>query len=822
MPAMLDLRRTLAALVAVAMSAALIVFSFIISDSATTQMTAAARASVGNADVVVLPERGGELSEAAAETVSAASGAAGVRTYTEGTIWIDRMGSGGGTEFTYVLDVPSLSGSTRLVEGRLPEKEGEIAVSPSVAEQDVAVGSAMALKEDPVAAPATATVVGVIAPGPEITRWSTGEQYIFATADEQAALGLSTAPAALYVNATAGTSTQDLMDAVSQALDAAGLEASVYTASDIVMMRASNMGDMNSTTQMLLQLLGPVCAVVAGIVIATTFSTLVARQARQTGLLRCIGASRTQVMGSVLRSALATGLAGSAVGALLGIVLATLLTRSGLVDGLEPRYLTVDRQTIVLAVVLSTVVTLVAVLRPARQATRVSPLVALTGQVADERSLSRRRMRTAAAGVVVALIGLGITWLSIWAQVVIYTALGAVLMVLGVLAGLPLIVVGGARLVERLGGGARRPVLHLAARNLARNPGRAAATTASLLVTVTVGATLLSGIASVNASMNAILGASAPVDIRVDGITAADDDAALVARVEAADGVESTVVVPVLDVGITPGADEVDEITVSAVDPAAAAPVLRSDKGLEGLDDDTLVLSREYRLQEGTAVTLTGTGGSRELTVHLAEAGIGPVVTPAVAEELSGGEATDVSVWVRTAGDGTDTSVVDAVRDALQRPDLVVSTSATERASFNNQVSRIVTIIVAVLAFTLLITLSGLANTTDVSVLERFREIGVLRATGVQRGQVRRLFITEAVLTSLLGGLLGAVMGTVFGMAAVVAVLGLDAADSLVLQVPWLGLAGILLAAAAIGVLAALRPAGRAAAVAPVSALAQE
>ncbi|PHP51835.1 ABC transporter permease [Actinomyces ruminis] len=402
MPAMLDLRRTLAALVAVAMSAALIVFSFIVSDTATTQMTAAARASLGDADVVVLPERGGELSDATASTVSAAPGVAGVRSYSEGTIWIDRMGSGGGTEFTYVLDVPSLSGSTRLTEGRLPEKEGEIAVSPSVAEQDVAVGSAMALKDDPVAVPTTATVVGVIAPGPEITRWSTDEQYIFATADERAALGLSTAPAALYVSATDGMSTQELMDSVSQALDVAGLDASVYAASDIVMMRASNMGDMNSTTQMLLQLLGPVCAVVAGIVIATTFSTLVARQARQIGLLRCIGAGRAQVFGSVLRSALATGLAGSAVGSLLGVVLAGLLTRSRLVDGLETRYLTVNRQTMVLAVVLSTAVTLVAVVRPARQATRVSPLVALTGQVADERSLSRRRMRTAAAGVVVA------------------------------------------------------------------------------------------------------------------------------------------------------------------------------------------------------------------------------------------------------------------------------------------------------------------------------------------------------------------------------------------------------------------------------------
>lgn len=822
MPTMLDLRRTLAALAAVAMSAALIVFSFIVSDSGVSQMTAAARASVGNADVVVLPESNKQLSEDAAAIVSASSGVAGVRSYAEGIMWIDRLGNEGSTEHTYVLDVPPLSSSTRLTKGRLPEREGEVAVSPSVEAPDVAVGTSMAFKADPAAPSTAATVVGVIEPGPEITRWDVSEQYVFATGEERVDLGLSLAPAALYVIATEGTSTQELMGSVSRTLDAAGLEASAYTSADIVTMRASSIGDMSSTTQMLLRALGPVCTVVAGIVIATTFSTLVARQTRQTGLLRCIGATRTQALGSVLRSALATGLAGSAVGTLLGVALAAVVARLGLVDGLEMRYLTVNWETMLLAVVLSTAVTLVAVLCPAYRAARVSPLMALTGQVADEQTLSRLRVRTAIAGVVVALIGLGITVLSIWAQVVIYTALGAVILVLGVLAGLPLIVVGGARLVERLGGGSRRPVLQLAARNLARNPGRAAATTASLLVTVAVGAALLSGLATTTASMNEILGVSAPVDIRVDGVGSDDDAAALAARVRDAQGVEQTAVVPELNVGITSSSVEATEITVSALDAAAVAPVMRSGKAVEGLDDEVLVLPEGDGPAEGTSVTLAGSGGSVELTVHVTESGVGPVITPAVAEELSGGAPTSASLWVRTAGDGTDAGVVDSVREALQRPDLVVSASSAERVSFNNGVSRLVKIITAVLVFTLFISLSGLANTTDVAVLERFREVGVLRATGLQRGQLRRLFLTEAVLTSLLGGLLGAVMGTVFGVVAVVAVLGLDAADSLVLQVPWLGLVGILLAAAAISVLAALRPAGRAAAVTPVRALAQE
>ena len=143
MPALLDLRRCAAAFVAVAMSAALIVFAFIVSDSVRTRVTESARASVGNADVVVLADRkddaaGGRISERAVQQVSAADGVASVRPYIEGGVLAGRQGAAQESSLL-VLDVPALTGGTRLVEGRLPQADNEIAVSPAVLERQQSV-----------------------------------------------------------------------------------------------------------------------------------------------------------------------------------------------------------------------------------------------------------------------------------------------------------------------------------------------------------------------------------------------------------------------------------------------------------------------------------------------------------------------------------------------------------------------------------------------------------------------------------------------------------------------------------------------------------
>ena len=106
-----------------------------------------------------------------------------------------------------------------------------------------------------------------------------------------------------------------------------------------------------------------------------------------------------------------------------------------------------------------------------------------------------------------------------------------------------------------------------------------------------------------------------------------------------------------------------DDFTVSAVDEAAVAPVIRSHHGLEGLDDGTLIVGGIYHLAEGSKVTLTGPAGSAELTVHVEEGGFGPVITPAVVHRLVGDAPTARALWARTSGDGSDAALVVRVRE---------------------------------------------------------------------------------------------------------------------------------------------------------------
>ena len=233
-----------------------------------------------------------------------------------------------------------------------------------------------------------------------------------------------------------------------------------------------------------------------------------------------------------------------------------------------------------------------------------------------------------------------------------------------------------------------------------------------------------------------------------------------------------------------------------------------------------------YNIPDGTPVTLKGPAGSVELTVRV-KAGLDAAVTPAVANRLVGEAPTASIVWVRTSGDASNQIPVSAVRKTLAGTGLYVADSQEGRVNFTDQVQQVSIAIGVMLVFTLLIALSGLANTITISVLERTRELGVLRATGAQRKQIRLLFITEAVLIALLGGSIGILLGCGVGIAGVAALLNTNSGSFLtILQVPWLtltlALGGILLAATAVGVLASLRPAESASRIPPIRALAQD
>ena len=826
MPSLLDLRRTAAAFVAVAMSAALIAFAFIISDSFRTQTQTSARVSVGDAAVVVQDGRRansteGALDDSLLNRVSALDGVSSVRGAHWDMLWIDlpkQLQHAAGVQVA-VQDVPALTKFTTLSSGRLPKTTGEVAIDSDLAEQQgLSVGDTIRLTsktDDAKAIHSAPTVVGIISAGADSKDIGTGTLY--ATAEQLQAMGARINYYRLYVTAKPGTDTSSLMRNVSEIIHSTQPSAVIQSANEAISQRAK--AELGGTTiSTILNLLSPVCAAVAIIVIATTFSTLVARQTRMVGIMRCIGTTRRQVMLAVLRTGLMTGLVGSVLGAALGTGLGAIAVSSGTFADLKADQLTISPVSLGLTVALGTLVTLIAVLRPARSATRISPLVALTGQVASTKQAGRRRMWVAVAGVIIAAIGAAIVALGVQASDIYITASGSAVVVVGTVLSLPLLVTAIIGLIGRVSSGTRLPVLHLATRNLARNSGRSAATAATLFVCVLVGSALFVGLSSLNASFDAILGHSSPVDARIFGVTPQTDTAQLTKQVKAVNGIKDVTYVPSLDLTQTVDGES-EDITVDVIDIGSIAPIARSTSGLEGLDDKTLIVGGIYNIPDGSTVTLTGATGSVELKARVQE-GWGAVVSPAVAQRLNGDTPTNATMWVRSTGNSMTSDTEHALTAAIRGQEMMVSGSASASEQMSSLITRMALIVCLVLGAALVIALSGLANTTDVSVLERVREIGVLRATGSSRQEIRRLIVTEGVLVAAVGGGLGLLVGTALGVAETLAMA--KSAEGMTVHVPSLWLLALFAVTLAVGLAASVRPAGRAASVPPVRALSEE
>ena len=825
MPSLLDLRRTVAAFVAVAMSAALIAFAFIISDSFRTQTQTSARLSVGDAAVVVQDGRRansteGALDDSLIKKISALDGVSSVRGAHWDMLWIDlpkQLQHAAGVQIA-AQDVPALTKFTTLSSGRLPKATGEVAIDSDLAEQQgLSVGDTIKMKNNDKddAIHSSPTIVGIISAGADSKDTGTGTLY--ATAEQLQAMGARINYYRLYVTAKPGTDTSSLMRNVSEIIHSTQPSAVIQSADEAISQRAkAELGGTIIST--ILNLLSPVCAAVAIIVIATTFSTLVARQTRMVGLMRCIGTTRRQVILAVLRTGLMTGLVGSVLGAALGTGIGAIAVSSGTFADLKADQLTISPVSLGLTVALGTLVTLIAVLRPARKATRISPLVALTGQVASTKQAGRRRIWVAVAGVIVAIIGAAVVALGVQASDIYITASGSAVVVVGTVLSLPLLVTAIIGFIGRVSGDTRLPVLQLATRNLAGNSGRSAATAATLFVCVLVGSALFVGLSSLNASFDAILGHSLPVDARIFGVTPQTDTAQLTKQVKAVNGVKDVTYVPSLDLTQTVDGES-EDITVDVIDTGSIAPIARSTSGLEGLDDKTLIVGGIYNIPDGSTVTLTGATGSVELKARVQE-GWGAVVSPAVAQRLNGDTPTNATMWVRSTGNSMTPDTEHALNTAIRGQEMMVSGSASASEQMSSLITRMALIVCLVLGAALVIALSGLANTTDVSVLERIREIGVLRATGSPRSEIRNLIITEATLLAFVGGILGLTIGTALGAAGTVAAGG--AAKGMSVHIPYLALIGIFATTLAVGLLASLRPAGRAASVPPIMALAED
>ncbi|NBE92481.1 FtsX-like permease family protein [Nonomuraea sp. KC401] len=575
-----------------------------------------------------------------------------------------------------------------------------------------------------------------------------------------------------------------------------------------------------------LLLFGVVAMMVAALVIYNTFNILVAQRTREMALLRCIGATRGQVFGSILLESAVVGVLASALGLLLGYGLATLtLTVLGAVDAPLPTDAgaALSPVTIATGMAVGLVVTVCAALLPARSATRVLPVAALRTH-AEEQTFRAGLLRGLFAALFL-VAGSGVTAVGVFVlepgrdESLLAVMAGGSLTFLAVLILGPVLVRPLSVLVGWIPGRVFGVPGRLAVGNSGRNPKRAATTTVALTIGVTL-MTLISVVtASTRLTMTAKLDEQYPVDYAVmDQERGSVIPRSVAERLRRAPELASVVQIRQADATID-GRHVFAGTFRGPVEPYVTAGSMAGfGPGQVALRDND---AERLGVQVGDSVRLrterAGTVPLKVVALVDGNQGTLPSVTvPEAAFETYFGAVPDARLMIRIA-DGVPRErareVVDAA--AAPYPNVKVSSAAETRGQFDETLDMLLMIITGLLGLAILISLLGIANTLSLSVHERTRESALLRALGLTRRQLRAMLSVEALVLGLIGALVGAVLGGVFGWAAIMAML-----DGALLSLPVGQIALFVALSGVAGVLAAVLPARRAARASITGALA--
>ncbi|QFY06812.1 FtsX-like permease family protein [Nonomuraea phyllanthi] len=571
-----------------------------------------------------------------------------------------------------------------------------------------------------------------------------------------------------------------------------------------------------------LLMFGLVAMMVAALVIYNTFNILVAQRTREMALLRCVGATRGQVFGSILLESSVVGVLASALGLLVGYGLASLtLTVLAAVDAPLPTdaAVTLTPVTIAAGLAVGVVVTLGAAVLPARSATRVAPIAALRTQ-AEEQTFRAGVVRAVLAGLFL-LAGLGTAAAGVFVlppgqQVSLVVVMaGGALTFLAVLILGPVLVRPLSALVgwipARLFGVPGR----LAVGNSGRNPRRAATTTVALTIGVTL-MTLISVVtASTRQTMTVKLDEQFPIDYalssqRLDAVIPRSVATELRGRPELSS------VVQLREARVTVAGRRLGVGTYAGpIEPSLTAGSMKGlGPGQAAVDDDL-----GFGLGTAIQVRTPEAGTVRLKVVALFDSAESPLPQVTVAEgafDTYFGAIPDTRVLINIR-DGVPPARARAVVDAAVAayPTVRVASSTEIRGQFDETLDMLLMVITGLLGLAILISLLGIANTLSLSVHERTRESALLRALGLTRAQLRRMLSVEALVLGLIGALVGVVLGVAFGWAAIMAML-----DGAVFSAPVGQIALFVALSGVAGVLAAVLPARRAARASIVGALA--
>jgi len=562
---------------------------------------------------------------------------------------------------------------------------------------------------------------------------------------------------------------------------------------------------------------------VGAFIIFNTFSITVAQRAREFALLRTLGASRAQVLRSVLGEGIVLGVLGSAVGLALGIVVAAGLRALFKAIGFElPSTGTVlEARTVYVSLGVGVLVTLVSCLAPALRATRVPPVAALREGVAMPESRSSRLafpLALALTTIGIAAIAVGLFAGLKESPALLCVGLGAAATFLGVALLSP-------RLVGPIASVVGRPIEatfgitgRLARENTVRQPGRTAVTSAALMVGVALVAFATIFAAGAKSTINDAIDAG----LRGQAVLQNQDGfspfaAAATERVASLDGVDRVTAVRFVDARV---AGEKEGVT--GVDPRTFPALYQT--ALPPLGDDTIVVSKGYAEKHGTKVgdtiaLTTATAKRLKLRVAGVIEDKGRLLRDlTVSNDLvvrDFGQRKDSLVIVGYAGGDGTKAAIDAAMET-DFPQVEALTAEEFKDDQAGQVDQLLALVYALLALTVVVAMFGIVNTLVLSVTERTRELGMMRAIGTSRRQVRRVIRYEAVITAMIGGVLGIVLGVLL------ALLVSRTIDDFSLSIPYVLLVVLFLAAALAGVIAAVLPARRASKLNVLEALAYE
>ena len=572
---------------------------------------------------------------------------------------------------------------------------------------------------------------------------------------------------------------------------------------------------------------GFVALFVGAFIIFNTFNIVVAQRSRELALFRALGASRAQVMMSVLVEAVAVGLVASVVGVGVGIGLAVLLKAllGWLGLKLPATALIVAPRTVVVALVLGTVITVAAGLAPARRGSRVAPVEALRETAGPGASIRRRVI----IGSLITLAGLAALFAGLFggiSKAAYVVGAGAALTFVGVAMLSPLV----ARPISSvLGTPFRRSVSgKLGGGNANRNPRRTASTAAALMI----GLGLVTFVAVFAASLRSSVTAVLDRTLRSDLVLTASQFTPFSPQLarDLARSPDFSVVSPLRSAEAKVGSSATFPV---AVDPSTFTRVADIDMlrgSIAALSrPDSVVVSRTEASSKGFAVgdmidmSFVRTGAQHLEVVGIFEPNslLGDYAMSLATFEKNVAQQFDTTVFLKYAP-GVDHA---AARARLERlvsrdfPNVDVNNQAETKDQYLSQVNQVFAIVYVLLFLSVLISAFGIINTLGLSIYERVRELGLLRAVGMSRRQVRRMVRVEAVIIAVLGAILGLVVGVVFGWAMQRALsdVGVDR-----FAVPIDQLLLTLVVAALIGVLAAIWPARRAARLDILAAIAYE